>query len=492
MTYNQVQNFIENECTQGSVYGLERIRELLMRLDNPEKKMKIIHIAGTNGKGSISRMIMNVLACSGYKTGIFNSPFLESRREYLCINGEDASEKDYAETAKSVIDAIRGKIVKASPDISAKENKSDMLQYPTEFEFSFAMALKYFADNSCDYAIVECGLGGLTDATNIFEEKALSIIANIGLDHTGLLGNTIKEIAEQKCGIIIKNDTVIAYPSDKEAMSVIKKVCRKSNAWLITPDYVESGSMAYYNPGFTDNIKKSAYRSLGYNDEETAKVYTDTLDSISSFMTSVRVEKVWTCMPYLLDCLNLKGGFQKKNAMTALSAVMAFKYKGLAKKVSFTSIEKGFKTVTWPGRFETLLKEPLVIADGGHNVQCTKALTESLDAENIRKAIFVTGIMADKDYKEVFKLLLPYVDTVIATEPDNPRRLNAEDICEGFKILSTDNGNKIGYLIEKDPGKAVKKAVELSKKQYSGKMPVIVTGSLYMMADIRKSVTSIK
>ena len=497
MTYNQVQNFISNECTQGSVYGLERIKELLLRLANPEKKMKIIHIAGTNGKGSISRMIMSVLACSGYKVGIFNSPFLESRREYLCINGENASENDYANAAKSVIDAIKGKTIKGktikgTAKISAKKNIPDMPQYPTEFEFSFAMALKYFADNECDYAIIECGLGGLTDATNIFEEKALSIIANIGLDHTKLLGNTIKEIAGQKCGIIIKNDTVIAYPSDKEAMSVIKKACRKSDSWLITPDYATSGSMAYYNPGFTDNIKKSIYKSSGYNDEDAAKIYSDTLSSIYNYMNSARVEKVWTGMPYLLDCLNLKGSFQKKNAMTALSAVMALKYKGLAKKVSFTSIEKGFKSVSWPGRFETLLKKPLVIADGGHNVQCTKALTESLDAEDIKKAIFVTGIMADKDYKEVFKLLLPYIDTVIATEPDNPRRLNAEDICECFKTLSKNTGTDIKYLIEKDPGKALKKAIELSNKQYSSKMPVIVTGSLYMMGDIRKSVTSIK
>ena len=148
------------------------------------------------------------------------------------------------------------------------------------------------------------------------------------------------------------------------------------------------------------------------------------------FMGSSRVEKVWLSMPYLLDRLNLKGAFQKKNAMVALASVMALKYKGYLKKVSFTSIEKGFKTVIWPGRYETLLKKPLVIADGGHNVQCTKALIESLDEEDIKKAIFVIGIMADKDYKEVFKLLTPYIEQVIATEPSNPRRLDAEDICE--------------------------------------------------------------
>ena len=474
MTYDDVQNFINKECTSGSVYGLDRIKELVKRLGNPEKDMKIIHIAGTNGKGSISRMIMSVLTSSGYKVGIFNSPFLDSRREYLCINGVNATDEEYALTARKTIDAIKGKN-------GFGKNKNEMSEYPTEFEFSFAMALKYFADNECDFAIVECGLGGLTDATNIFEDKVLSIIANIGLDHTKLLGNSIKEITEQKCGIIIKNDTVVAYPSDKEAMSVIKKVCRKNRAWLITPDYKVFNNMNYYDPGLADNIKKSDYKYL----PNAEKAYADTVDSLNKFMGSSRVEKVWLSMPYLLDRLSLKGSFQKKNAMVALASVMALKYKGYLKKVSFTSIEKGFKTVTWPGRFETLLKKPLVIADGGHNVQCTKALIESLDEEDIKKAIFVIGIMADKDYKEVFKLLTPYIEQVIATEPSNPRRLDAEDICE---CIRTNKESISGFTIEKDPCKAVKKAIEISNKDYSCKMPVIVTGSLYMMADIRKAV----
>ena len=468
MTYDDVQNFISKDCTSGSVYGLARIKELVKRLGNPEKDTKIIHIAGTNGKGSISRMIMSVLACSGYKVGIFNSPFLESRREYLCINGINATDEEYADVSERVIQAIKGK--------SKSKSTSKMSQYPTEFEFSFATALKYFAEQQCDFAIIECGLGGLTDATNIFEDKVLSIITNIGLDHTKLLGNSIKEITEQKCGIIIKKDTVVTYPSDKEAMKVIKKVCKAQNAWLITPDYVDLNGMNYYNPGLTDNIKKSDYKYLPNAD----KVYADTIESLDKFMGSKRAEKVWLSMPYLLDRLSLKGAFQKKNAMVALASVMTLKYKGYLKKVSFSTIEKGFKTVSWPGRFETLLKKPLVIADGGHNVQCTKALIESLDEAGIGKAIFVIGIMADKDYKEVFRLLTPYIEQVIATEPANPRRLDAEEICKFFL--------KDFKKIEKNPCNAVKKAIEISNKDYSGKMPVIVTGSLYMMADIRKAV----
>ena len=492
MTYEKVQDFIKNECTSGSVYGLERIKELIKRLGNPEKDMKIIHIAGTNGKGSISRMIMSILAASGYKVGVFNSPFLESRREYLCINGIDATNKEYADVSGEVISAIQGDDKLKTTDTTIAKcsiQKAAMTQYPTEFEFSFATALKYFAEQHCDFAIIECGLGGLTDATNIFDEKVLSIITNIGLDHTKLLGNSIEEITGQKCGIIIKNDTVVAYPSDKEAMKVIKKVCRKNHAWLITPDYKAINNMKYYDPGLADNIKKSDYRYL----PDPEKAYTDTVNSLQSFMGSKRVEKVWLSMPYLLDCLNLKGDFQKKNAMVALASVMALKYKGYLKKVSFTTIEKGFKTVSWPGRFETLMKKPLVIADGGHNVQCAAALCEALNSINIKKAIFVIGIMADKDHKEVFKLLYPYAETVITTEPDNPRRLLAKDICDEFKNIAVekkDDGllSAKRYISIKDPQDAVKEAIRISKAEHSGKMPVIVTGSLYMMADIRKAI----
>ena len=496
MTYDDVQNFINKECTSGSVYGLDRIKELVKRLGNPERDMKIIHIAGTNGKGSISRMIMSVLASSGYKTGIFNSPFLDSRREYLCINGINATDDEYAETAEKVIGAIKGSSNRINQGIEAQKGSNDsgnkqisMVEYPTEFEFSFAMALKYFSDKECDFAIIECGLGGLSDATNIFEDKVLSIIANIGLDHTKLLGDSIKEITGQKCGIIIKNDTVVAYPSDKEAMSVIKRVCRTRHAWLITPDYKTFNDMAYYDPGLTDNIKKSDYKNLP--DPEMA--YNDTVKSLQKFLDSSRVEKILLSMPYLLDCLSLKGEFQKKNAMVALASVMALKYKGLLKKVSFSSIERGFKTVSWPGRFETLMKKPLVIADGGHNVQCASALCEALDGLNIKKAIFVIGIMADKDHRDVFELLYPYVEAVIATEPENPRRLLAKDIGDEFKSIAHETKAEALFSAKKitsakKPQDAVKEAINLSINNYSGKMPVIVTGSLYMMADIRKAV----
>ena len=451
MTYLESLNYINNNLTSGSVYGLSRIKELLKRLDNPQKCMSIIHIAGTNGKGSISRMIMSILKAAGYTVGIFNSPYLEKKNEYLCVNGVDATDDEYA-----LIAGIAKRAVEGVP----------MEEKPTEFEFSFAMAMEYFARKNCDFAIVECGLGGLTDATNIFDEKELSIIANIGLDHTKLLGDTIKDIAKQKCGIIIKNDTVIAYPSDKDAIKTIKRVCKSKNAKLITPDYIEFGTMSYYNPGFPDN------------------------DPV------LENEKIWLNMPLITSSIALKGSFQKRNGMVALAAVMELASKGF--NITYNNIINGLKNVTWPGRFETLCKEPLIIADGGHNLQCAKALCDSLDSEGISKAIFVIGIMADKDYKDVFKQLYPYTVKVVATEPANPRRLNTEEICKCFTEISNsddlildDKSHRLldmDIYAEKTPADAVKAALKLDRECYNNKMPIIITGSLYMMSEIRRAV----
>lgn len=451
MTYLESLNYINNNLTSGSVYGLSRIKELLKRLDNPQKCMSIIHIAGTNGKGSISRMIMSILKAAGYTVGIFNSPYLEKKNEYLCVNGVDATDDEYA-----LIAGIAKRAVEGVP----------MKEKPTEFEFSFAMAMEYFARKNCDFAIVECGLGGLTDATNIFDEKELSIIANIGLDHTKLLGDTIKDIAKQKCGIIIKNDTVIAYPSDKDTIKTIKRVCKLKNAKLITPDYIEFGTMSYYNPGFPDN------------------------DPV------LKNEKIWLNMPLITSSIALKGSFQKRNGMVALAAVMELASKGF--KITYNNIINGLKNVTWPGRFETLCKEPLIIADGGHNLQCAKALCDSLDSEGISKAIFVIGIMADKDYKDVFRQLYPYTAKVVATEPANPRRLSTEEIYKCFSEISNsddlildDKSHRlldIDIYAEKIPAEAVKAALKLDRECYNNIMPIIITGSLYMMSEIRRAV----
>ena len=446
MTYEEVRDYIANKCTQGSVYDLDCIKQVLKLLNSPEKDCKIIHIAGTNGKGSISRMLMQILKEAGYTVGIFNSPFLLKRNEYLCVNGIDASDDEYS--------LIAG-IVKNAVERNYGQTGSVLKRRPTEFEYSFAMAMEYFSRKQCDFAIVECGLGGKSDATNVFTEKELSIIANIGLDHVKLLGNTLKEIAGQKSGIIIKNDTVIAYPSEPEAIKKIKAVCKKNDAKLITPDFIKFGSMSYYNPGFSDEDMKE--------------------------MKSPDMEKFFVNMPYFMNSIALNGDFQKRNGMVVFAAVMYLKSKGY--KITFKSVLKGFENVRWPGRYETLCKDPLIIADGGHNEQCIKALCDSLINDNISKAIFVIGVMADKDYKTMFDILKPFALYVFATEPENPRRLDASEIIREFAERYVE-----GKAVP-DPVIAATEAVEYKKNLNNKNIPVIIVGSLYMIGKIRQKIT---
>ncbi len=358
---------------------------------------------------------MHILKCAGYTVGIFNSPFLEKRNEYLCVNGTNASDDEYSLIAGIVKNAIEREI----------SGGKSLKRRPTEFEFSFAMAMEYFSRKGCDLAIVECGLGGLTDATNVFKNTLLDVITNIGLDHVRLLGNTLKDIAFQKCGIICRNGSVAAYPSDTEALEVIRKECKRKDASLLIAD-----------------------------DPKTKGIFTD-----KEFSE-----------------LALKGSFQKRNASLVLSCIEILKEKSF--KISDEDIKKGLKSVVWPGRFEVLKKAPAVIADGGHNPQCISALCESLKEYGIKKAVFVIGIMADKDWLTAFNMLKPFASYVIGTEPENDRKLDADLITGYFK-------ENIPTEVCKEPANAVKRALEIVNKGNLKDYPIVITGSLYMMKDIR-------
>lgn len=447
MNYSEAKDFIFHESTAGSVYGLERVRTLADYMGLPSEGCKLIHVAGTNGKGSISRMLASCLSESGKRVGIFNSPFLNEPTEYLCADGQDASEEEYA----SVVE----KVAKACNEI--KEIIPEFMM-PTEFELSFCAALEYFKEKECDYAVIECGLGGLTDATNIIPAPELAIITNIGLDHTALLGNSIEEIAEQKSGIIKKGCDVVAYPSTANAINVIEEKCRTEDCRLF---------IAEENP-----------------DEDINEEY--------------------------INALSLKGEFQKKNLAVVLKAVEVLnsrKYSkcsedesesdsesasvsenenndivqneaDIVKKdfISKDAVIEGLKNVEWPGRFEVIRENPYIVIDGGHNNQCIDALTESLDGIGFDGGILVIGVMKDKSYETMFKKLQKYVSYVITTEPANPRRLNAE---ESLKVW-----NELGVSGEaiRNPREAVKHAVELSSESLN----VLIAGSLYMVGDIRK------
>lgn len=436
LTYEEALDYIRTSATPGSVYGLERIRALLKELGNPQERLKFIHVAGTNGKGSVSRMLMSILRAAGYRVGSFNSPSLNGPYEYLNINGQDATKEVFAERTLRIREAVE---------------RLDTELRPTAFEIYTAMAIDYFASEHCDPVILECGMGGLTDSTNVIGSPIVAVITRIGLDHVPVLGRNIREITAQKAGIIKKGCTVVCYPSEDEALEVIK-------------DKVAD----VYGPEWKDR----------YRVADTGK--------LTVLQESLVEGDVITYGEYSQLHLGLKGRFQSLNTATVLEVVEALIENGYS--IDLPDIRTGLLKASWPARFEIVSGDPLIILDGGHNTQCMDALCESLDAllaqsciPDRKRFILVTGVMSDKSYNEIFERLSRYAGLVIATEPDNDRRLEADSIRSFF------DGYGVESLIVAKPSQAVEKAVSLIKqKGNAGRFcGVLVTGSLYMMGEVR-------
>lgn len=423
MNREEAMKFIENSQKFGSRLGLDRIKRLCELLDNPQDDLKFVHIAGTNGKGSTSVFVNNILIDSGYKTGLYTSPFIYEFNERIQINNKNISDADLTDVMSNVAEKVR---------IMIEEG----YEHPTEFELITAAAFLYFKKENCDIVVLEVGLGGIYDATNIIKTTELSVITTIDLDHTDYLGNTIAEVAKNKCGIIKENTPVITYMYQKsEALSVIKETAEKMNS------------------SFTVAKEK------GLQIIET---------SLSGNKFKYGGEEYKT---------NLVGIYQIYNAITAINAAQILKENGWA--VSIENIKNGIYTAKWPARFEILRNNPTVIADGSHNSDGMQAFVQTADKIlKGKKVIAVFGMLKDKDYEFCLKELSSICDTVVITEVDNPRKESAENLTECakkyFKTVYTERQNDL----------AVKKALSLV-----GEDDVIIAlGSLYMMNNIKKAV----
>ena len=475
MTYKEALDFISTAAAPGSVYGLERIRALLDALGNPQDSLRFIHIAGTNGKGSVSRMLACVLTAAGYRVGCFNSPCLVSPCEYLsvsdpipsdhtessretpnnntwgeniCTDGKDnalahnynpvaATEEEFVEEVERVRAATA-----VLDTADASQDCSSALR-PTAFEYYTAMAIDYFARRDCDFAILECGLGGKDDSTNVIPSPEVAIITRIGLDHTELLGPDIASIAAAKAGIIKKGCSAIAYPSDEEALNVIRETCVK-----------EACSISVADPAKLRIV-------------HTGVLEGDTVTYDGS--------------PKLR--LSLMGAHQALNAAVVIEAVKALNDRIM---ISDEALRRGLAGTVWPARLTLMSTDPPVILDGAHNPQCMSALCESLGyiSQNI-KFLVVTGVMADKDYREMYRMLAPYAGKVIAVRPDNPRSLDPAEIVRIFE------GYGVPGVVSDSVVEALKQAKDEviasgNKNEPGAHTPeplagVVVTGSLYMM-----------
>ena len=422
MNREEAIKFIDNSKKFGSKLELERIKKLCELLGNPQDKLKFIHIAGTNGKGSTSLYIHNALMDAGYKTGLYTSPFIYEFNERIQINGIPIPDDDLTGIMSIVAEKVR---------IMTDEG----YEHPTEFELITAAAFLYFEKNGCDIVVLEVGLGGTYDATNVIKTPVLSVITSISIDHTDYLGDAVCDVAENKCGIIKEDIPVLSYmyqPDD--AFEVIKRVADEKNSPLkiATDECLKINNMNLFGSDFT-------YCGEDYH-------------------------------------TSLVGEYQVYNAITAISACEMLNNAGF--RVSAENVKNALKHAKWPARFEILSHEPLVIADGSHNADGMRAFVETAKTVLDRKTVCVFGMLRDKDYDYCLEKLSEITDTVVVTEVDNPRRETAENLAQTAKKYIKN------VYAEKHNQNAVKKAQGLADTDGT----VVVLGSLYMMKNIKDSI----
>ncbi|MDI9476234.1 MAG: bifunctional folylpolyglutamate synthase/dihydrofolate synthase [Natronincolaceae bacterium] len=426
MNYEQALDYIHGTYKFGSKLGLENTRYLLNLLGNPHKDLKVIHVAGTNGKGSVSSYIHTVLKEEGYKVGLYISPYLEEFTERMIVNGEEISRERLAEVTETVKEKVEQMV-------------RDGKNHPTEFEVVTSIAFCYYAQENVDFLVLEVGLGGRLDSTNVVEDPLVSVITPIGFDHMEYLGDTLEEIAYEKGGIIKENGFVLLYPQEKEVMGVLEGLSKERNSRLFVIDFDEL------------TIHRSNMEEQVFSVNVLGKSY----DNVK---------------------IKLAGIHQIYNACTALGAIEILrKYRNV--NISDEAVLKGLYNTKWAGRFEVLQKEPLIIIDGAHNLHGADSLRKNIEILlKDYKITFVVGMLQDKDVKAVLEDLIPLANKVIATRPDNPRAMRAADLAEQLKMFGKET-----HFYE-DIKEAIKTAIEITKQDEA----IIFAGSLYMIGEVRK------
>ena len=416
MNAEQAIAYIHSVCWKGSIPGLGRTQELLEKMGNPEKKLKFVHIAGTNGKGSTAAMTASILSKAGYRTGLYTSPYIYRFHERIQVDGVEISDENLTEITEYV-----------------KPLADSMAQSPTEFELVCCIAFEYFYRKKCDIVVLEVGMGGAWDATNVIEVPEVAVITNIGLDHTEYLGDTVEKIAETKSGIFKPHGHAVVYRSTPSVEAVYERVCAERDV----------------------SLRKADFEGL--------------------------VLKAHTLEGQVFDCgsrknlvLPLLGDHQLHNASVVLA--IADTLIGEGWNISEQNIYDGIRDVRWPGRFDIVCRKPLFIIDGGHNPQCIEALVKNIrDYLAGKKVIALTGVLADKDYADMYKPVMPLVDRFVCITPPNPRKLEAEQLAR-YLCQAGAQAQASESILD-----GVKKAMDLAGEDGV----VLCFGSLYSIGGIR-------
>lgn len=416
LTYDDALSYIENYTWSKTRPGLSRTYELLEVLGNPQDALKFVHVAGSNGKGSTCAMLSSIMSKSGLKTGFYLSPHLSGFCERFQIDGMQISEDDFIDITRKVA---------AAADI--------LDDHPSQFEISTAIAFLYFKTQSCDIVVLEVGMGGSLDSTNVIKAPELAVICNIGLDHTDFLGSTLAEIAENKAGIIKPGCEVVCYETASEALSIIENRCKELN----TPLHISK----FDNLNCLSRSLKS--QSFSY---EGAKY-----------------------------SISLLGKHQCKNASVVIDAVKVLRSRGW--KISEDALRSGLRNAKWPARFEILSLKPIFILDGGHNPQCSSSIAQAIsDYLPKQKLRLIIGMLADKNVSDVIDILAPKVSEFYCLTPDSDRAMPADELAA---LIMSKGLSAKSYSSSEE---CLSELLESVSEQ-----AIMAFGSLYLAGELRES-----
>lgn len=439
MNYREALQYIDSFATKEMRLGLDALRCLLKRLGNPEMDLKFIHIAGTNGKGSVGAYLANVLACSGYKVGRYVSPTIFTYCERIQILQErESGDMECSYIEEEAVGRHTDRIREAIESMQEEGQEA-----PTPFEIETALSFLEFGEQGCDYVVLEVGLGGIEDATNVVENVELAVLTSISMDHMAVLGDSIEKIARAKAGIIKHGVDVVCYDYrdyefGERIGNVIEEVCQEQEAKITRADFkkVDKKDFTLQGTKFFYDGREYVTRLLGEN--------------------------------------------QPKNAALSIEAAKVLKGKGLT--ITEASIQRGIACTDWKGRFSIVSRKPLVIVDGAHNEDAAKSLAKTMKLYfGERKVVFVVGIFADKEYEKIMKITCSQAKKVYVIESDNPRALPSNELEKVAKR----------YVQDVVDAKTVRQAMDMVWRDEKDDEIVIVFGSLSFLGDVYRY-TSVK
>ena len=419
MTYEEALDNVYGRLVFGIKPGLERIGALLERLGEPQKRLKFVHVAGTNGKGTCSTLVASALKECGLRVGLYTSPYVLEFRERFQINGEMIPQQELIEEVEAL-----------SPIADEFEKNGDQV---TEFEYITALAFHWFARRGCDIVVLEVGMGGRFDATNIIDVPEVAAIMSISLDHTAILGDTLEKIAFEKAGILKEGGRLVLYPQQApEVFSELEQICRERRVELLLPDLSQVKELECSIDGTTFQAGEQIWRT-----------------------------------PFL-------GEHQVRNAVTALKVLEVLKQRRWP--VTEQAVKAGFEKAFIPARMEVISREPLCLLDGGHNPGCAQALGQALTRFVPQRKVAIMGVMADKDSREALRILGPLFSQIVTVAPEGLRALPAQKLAE---VASE-------FCPKVIPAGSCREALALAVKAMGENGALVVCGSFYLAGEIRE------